>query len=218
MLYIVATPIWNLEDITLRALKTLESVDIVACEDTRKSGMLLHHFNIKKPLLSFHSYSDERNLWKIMNELKAGKTIAYISDAGTPGISDPWFLLVKWALENNIPVTPIPWVSAFLTCLQTSGLPIHHFLYLWFLPVKKGRQTLFTSLQNKEYPVVIYESVHRIEKTLTELEKYFWKEHHVVIWRELTKKFEEFFRGNISDAVIHFKNKEKQKGEFVVIF
>lgn len=218
MLYIVATPIWNLEDITLRALKTLEWVDIVACEDTRNTGFLLNHFQIKKPMLSYHSHSGDLKLDKIITELKSGKNIALVSDAGTPGISDPGYTLIKKALEEGIQVVPIPWVSAFLTCLSASWMQMNHFSYYGFLPVKKWRQTLLWKLKEKEETAVIYESVHRILKTLEDLKSTFWPSHEVVIWRELTKKFEEFFRGTLEEAYVYFWTKEKQKWEFVIIF
>ncbi len=144
--------------------------------------------------------------------------MAQVSDAGTPWISDPGYKLIELALENNIQVVPIPWVSAFLTCLQASWLPINHFTYLWFLPIKKWRQTMLKKLSTKEETVVIYESVHRIVKTLHELKEVFWEEHSIVVGRELTKKFEEVWRGNFGDAEKYFWNKEKQKGEFVLIF
>lgn len=218
MLYIVATPIGNLDDITLRALKTLESVDVVACEDTRKTGFLLHHFQIKKPLLSYHSHSWDVKVEKIIAELKSGKSVALVSDAGTPGISDPGYVLIKKAIEEKISIVPIPWPAAFLTCLQASGMQSNHFLYLGFLPVKKWRQTLLGKLKQKEETAIIYESVHRIVKTLGDLQDAFWENHHVVVGRELTKKFEEFFRGSLAQAIVHFSNTEKQKWEFVIIF
>lgn len=219
MLYIVATPIWNLEDITHRAVRILWEVDLIACEDTRTSSTLLNHYNIKKPLISFHSHSWITKVDKIIEELKSWKNIALISDAWTPGISDPWYVLVKEALKNDIEVSPIPWVSACITAISASWMPSNHFLYLWFLPIKKWRQTLFKKLQNKEESVVIYESVHRIVKTLAEIMSYFWEEHEVVVWRELTKKFEEFKRWTIKEVLEYYeKNKDKVKWEFVVIF
>ena len=219
MLYIVATPIWNLEDITHRAVRILWEVDLIACEDTRTSSTLLNHYNIKKPLISFHSHSWITKVDKIIEELKSWKNIALISDAWTPGISDPWYVLVKEALKNDIEVSPIPWVSACITAISASWMPSNHFLYLWFLPIKKWRQTLFRKLQNKEESVVIYESVHRIIKTLAEIMSYFWEEHEVVVWRELTKKFEEFKRWTIKEVLEYYeKNKDKVKWEFVVIF
>lgn len=219
MLYIVATPIWNLGDITYRAIKTLEEVDYIACEDTRTSSKLLSHYHIKKPLLSFHSYSKESKTHQIISLLKSGKKIALISDAGTPGISDPGYVLIKQAIENNILIIPIPWVSACVTALCVSGLPTHHFLYLGFLPVKKWRQTLLKQLQNKQQTVVIYESVHRIIKTLYELQIYFPAETPMVVARELTKIHEEIIRGSISEVIAYFEtHPHKIKWEFVILF
>jgi len=217
MLYIVATPIWNLEDMTFRAVRTLKEVDYIACEDTRTSWVLLNAYDIKKTLLSYHSFSSGFKLDKIIDLLKEWKDIALISDAWTPGISDPWYMLVKTAIENDIQICPIPWVSACITALSASGMQMNHFLYLWFLPVKKWRQTLFTALQNKEQTVVIYESVHRLLRTLEDLIKYFWTNHHIVVWRELTKKFEEFKRWEVWEILEYFK-KQNLKWEFVIMF
>lgn len=217
MLYIVSTPIWNLEDITLRAIRTLKEVDYIACEDTRTTAVLLNHYEIKKSLLSYHSYSGVAKLDKIIWLLKEWKDIALVSDAGTPGISDPGYPLIQEALKNDISIVPIPWVSAFLTALQASGLPINHFLYLWFMPIKKWRQTLFKKLQTIEETVVFYESVHRIEKTLITLGEYLWEDRKIVVARELTKKFEEFNRVTIKEAIEIYSKKEKQKGEFVIV-
>lgn len=220
MLYIVSTPIWNLEDITLRAVRTLKEVDYIACEDTRTSGILLKHYEIQKPLISFHSHSGKAKTDKILDMLQNGKTVALISDAGTPWISDPGYALVRDAILAWYEVTPIPWVSAAITALSASGMPLNHFLYLWFLPLKKWRQTLLTKIRdNKSETIVIYESVHRIEKTLKDLETYFWSEHHIVIGRELTKKFEQFIRWNISEVQTYFsENPWKIKWEFVILF
>jgi len=224
MLYIVATPIWNLWDITYRAVETLKNVDSIACEDTRTSSTLLNHYDIKKPLISFHSHSWRTKTDKIIEQLKSWDNIALISDAWTPGISDPWYILIKEALNNDIEIIPIPWVTAFTTALMGSGMPMNHFLYLWFLPVKKWRQTLFNKLverkkEKNSETIVIYESVHRIIKTLNEMKSYFWDEHYIVIWRELTKKFEEFKRGSIVDVLNYFENTPgKVKWEFVLMF
>jgi len=224
MLYIVATPIWNLWDITYRAVETLKNVDSIACEDTRTSATLLNHYNIKKPLISFHSHSGKTKTDKIIEQLKEWQNIALISDAGTPGISDPGYILIKEAIENDIKVVPIPWVTAFTTALMGSGLPMNHFLYLGFLPVKKWRQTLFKKLverKSEKNPetIVIYESVHRLVKTLNELKDYFWKEHKIVVARELTKKFEEFIRWTIQEVINYFEeNPSKIKWEFVIMF
>ncbi len=225
MLYIVATPIWNLWDITYRAVETLKIVDSIACEDTRTSWVLLNHYDISKPLISFHSHSWTAKIDKIIEQLKQWQNIALISDAGTPWISDPGYILIKEALLQWIGVVPIPWVTAFTTALMASGMQMNHFLYLGFLPVKKGRQTLFTKLVERKSDkkmsetVVIYESVHRILKTLHELSKYFWEEHHIVVGREMTKKFEDFQRGTIAEVIDYFENTPgKVKGEFVVLF
>lgn len=224
MLYIVATPIWNLEDITFRAINTLKEVDLVACEDTRTSQVLLNHYDIKKPLLSFHSHSWVTKIDKIMSELKSGKKVALISDAGTPGISDPWYVLIKEAILQGIEVVPIPWVTAFTTALMASGMQMNHFLYLWFLPLKKGRQTLFNLLVERKKSklsetIVIYESVHRILKTIKEIWEYFWNDAEIVVARELTKKFEEFVRWDVDFVLKYFEeNPWKVKGEFVVLF
>ncbi len=225
MLYIVATPIWNLDDITYRAVSTLKEVDSIACEDTRTSTKLLNHYEIKKPLISFHSHSWKTKVDKIIDALKKGQDIALISDAWTPGISDPWYVLIKEAILEWIEVVPIPWVTAFTTALMWSWMQMNHFLYLGFLPLKKWRQTLFKSLIERKNTkswgetVVIYESVHRIIKTLNEISSYFWEDHHIVVARELTKKFEEFKRWEVRDIIDYFENTPgKIKGEFVVMF
>jgi len=215
MLYIVATPIGNLEDITLRALRILKEVDVIAAEDTRNSGILLKKHDISTRMMSFHAFSDDKRVADIVAELVAGKNIALISDAGTPGISDPGYVLIKAAREAKVQVVPIPGPSAFLTALSASGLPINHFLYLGFLPMKKGRQTMLTKLQAEENTVVFYESPHRIVKTLQEFIKYF-PERKFVIARELTKIFEEFVEGTPAELYEYF-GKKNPKGEFVVI-
>ncbi|MDD2871438.1 MAG: 16S rRNA (cytidine(1402)-2'-O)-methyltransferase [Candidatus Gracilibacteria bacterium] len=225
MLYIVATPIGNLEDITYRAVRILSEVDSIACEDTRTSATLLNRYDIKKPLISYHSHSGQTKTDKIIEQLKKGQNIALISDAGTPGISDPGYILIKEAIMEGIEVVPIPGVTAFTTALMGSGMQMNHFLYLGFLPVKKGRQTLFKMLverknnKKEDETVVIYESVHRIVRTLKEIGEYFGSEHNIVVARELTKKFEEFKRGNVGEIVEYFENNPgKVKGEFVVLF
>lgn len=215
MLYIVATPIGNLEDITLRAIRTLKEVDYIAAEDTRHSSILLNKYEIKKPAISFHAFSDNRKLQEILQLLREGKNIALISDAGTPGISDPGYVLVKAAREQGIQVVPIPGPSAVLAALSASGLPTHQFLYLGFLPMKKGRQTLLESLKTEERTIVFYESPHRLLKTLGELTEKFG-DRSLCIARELTKIHEEFFRGTAKEAYDHFASK-KILGEFVII-
>ncbi len=215
MLYIVATPIGNLEDITFRAIRTLKEVDYIAAEDTRHVQILLNHYEIKKPTISFHAWSDTRKLSELLGILSQGKSIALVSDAGTPGISDPGYVLIKAAIEHGIKVIPIPGPSAFLTALCASGLATHHFVYYGFLPMKKGRQTLLETFKTEERTIIFYESTHRIQKTLAELETKF-PGRQVVIARELTKMFEEFFRGTTQEASAHFKSKPP-KGEFVVL-
>ncbi len=218
MLFLVSTPIGNLEDITLRALRVLKEADYIACEDTRTSGILLKHYEIVgKKLLSFHAHTSWEKEDAIIKLLQDGANIALISDAGTPGISDPAYGLVQKAIQWNIPISPIPGASAVLAGLICSWLGTHHFTYLWFLPIKKGRKTLLESLKSKDHTIIIYESVHRIEKTLADLEEIFWPDHSIAIGRELTKKFEEFLRWSISDIRQHFKQKPP-KGEFVVCF
>lgn len=195
-------------------------MDYIACEDTRTSGVLLKHYNISTPTLSYHSHSGKAKLDKILDMLNNGKDVALISDAGTPGISDPGYALIGAALENDIEITALPGPTAVTTALSASGMSSHHFLYLGFLPVKKWRQTLLTRIsENKTETVVIYESVHRIIKTLSDLKKYFWPDHHIVVGRELTKKFEEYIRGGISEVETYFsENAGKVKWEFVIMF
>jgi len=223
MLYIVATPIGNLGDITYRAVETLKGVDGIACEDTRTSMVLLNHYDIKKPLVSFHSHSGTAKIDKIIEQLKTWDDIALISDAGTPGFSDPGYVLIKQAIIEWIEVVPIPGVTAFATALMGSGMPMNHFLYLGFLPIKKWRQTLLTYIAERKKTknaetVVIYESVHRIERTIVQLWEYLGEDHEIVIGRELTKKFEQFVRGTTTEVSEYFKNNPgKVKGEFVIM-
>jgi 16S rRNA (cytidine1402-2'-O)-methyltransferase len=215
MLYVVATPIGNLEDITLRAIRVLKEADYIAAEDTRHSSILFNRYEIKKPMISFHAWSDEHKLEQLLVLLREGKNIALISDAGTPGISDPGYVLIKAAVEEGIKVEPVPGPSAFMAALSASGLPTHNFLYLGFLPMKKGRQTLLTALKEEKRTIVFYESPHRLIKTLSELSEYFG-ERPVCVAREITKVYEEFFRGTAKEAFDHFSAKGV-KGEFVII-
>jgi 16S rRNA (cytidine1402-2'-O)-methyltransferase len=216
MLSLVSTPIWNLEDITLRALRTLKEADLIVCEDTRHSGTLLKHFEISKPLQSFHSHSTREQAKKLIERWEK-EHIAYISDAGTPGISDPAYLLVQEAIEQNIKIEVIPGPSALLTALVASGLHMHDFRFLGFLPLKKGRQTLLKSLKEKDYTAIIYESPHRIEKTLSELSDTFWLDYKICLARELTKIHETYHR----DTLENLKKEAKKgafRGEIVIIF
>lgn len=214
-LYIVATPIGNLSDLTLRAKEVLNSVDLIACEDTRHSGILLKHYKINKPRLSFHSYSGNAKVIKILAHLKGGDDVALISDAGTPGISDPGYVLIDYALDLDFEVIPIPGPSAVITALCASGLPTDKFLYLGFLPVKKGRQTLFKKIANSEYTVVFYESPHRLKKTLKQLKDHLKTDAKVVVAKELTKIYEKFYRGNLDE--VDKQIPDKPKGEYVVM-
>ncbi len=215
MLYIVSTPIGNLEDITLRALRILKEVDCIAAEDTRHSQILFRKYEIKTPVWSYHSYSSHFKLEKIIELLKSGKNVALISDAGTPGISDPAYSLINAAIKENIQIVPVPGPSSLLAALVMSGKPMHQFLYLGFLPVKKGRQTLLKSLVNEERTMIIFESPHRLVRTLQEFKEYFG-DRDIAICREITKMFEETLRVKISEAIEHF-TKKQPKGEFVLV-
>lgn len=216
MLYIVATPIGNLQDITLRALETLKTVDFIICEDTRHSSKLLFHFEISKPLISFHAHSSEKDLMKIMGMFAEGKSAAIISDAGTPGISDPGYMLIQACRKENIEVVPIPGASAFLTALMASGVPTNRFWYYGFLPAKKGRETLFKKFAELDETIVFYESPYRILKTLEKMAT-IMPSRYTVIARELTKMHEEFARGTMQELYEDFKKRTKILGEFVVI-
>lgn len=216
MLYIVPTPIGNLEDITLRALRVLREADLITAEDTRHSGILLQKYEIKTPLSSFHSYSGPAKLEKIISFLRDGKNIALISDAGMPGISDPGFLLIKRCLEENIPYTVLPGPSAALTALVSSGFRMDKFVYFGFLPLKKHRKRIIELLKEEPKTAIIYESPHRVLRTLKEFSEILGENRKIAACRELTKKFEEIFRGTLKEAVSHFETK-KPRGEFTLI-
>lgn len=216
MLSLVATPIWNLEDMTLRAIRTLKEADLIVCEDTRHSGHLLKHFEISKPLQSFHSHSTREQAKKLVERAK-NEQVAYISDAGTPGISDPAYLLIQEAIEQEVKIEVIPGASALLTGLIGSGLHMHDFRFLGFLPLKKGRQTILRELSEKDYTAIIYESPHRIEKTLSELATVFWPEYPVCLARELTKIHETYHRDTLENLQKEAK-KGVFRGEIVIIF
>lgn len=210
----MATPIGNLADFTFRAKEVLEKVSLIACEDTRHTGILLSHYAIKTPKLSFHSHSGQAKVDKIMEYLEKGD-VALVSDAGTPGISDPGYVLIKAALEAGHLVVPIPGASAVITALCASGLPTDKFIYLGFLPVKKGRQTVFKKIAESEHTVVFYESPHRLKKTLEQLTEYLDAETKVVVAKELTKIYEHFYRGTLKDVLAQIP--ETVKGEYVVM-
>jgi len=214
-LYIVATPIGNLSDFTFRAKNTLEAVNVIACEDTRHASILLNYYNVRKQLLSFHGHSGQTKTDKIIEHLLNGDNVALISDAGTPGISDPGYVLIQAALKNGIDVVPIPGPSAVITGLCASGLPTDKFLYLGFLPIKKGRQTIFKEIAKSEYTVVFYESPHRLKKTLEQLKSYLKPTAKVAVAKELTKIYETFYRGTISEVIKLIP--ENVKGEYVVM-
>lgn len=215
-LYIVATPIGNLEDITYRAVKILSQVELVLAEDTRVTKILLNHYNILKPLLSYHDFNKEKVTPQIIKRLKDKEEIALVSDAGTPGIADPAFNLVREAIRENIPIYPIPGASAILTALVCSGLPTDRFVFEYFLPHKSSqRLRLFEQLKTEPRTVIFYETPHRIIKVLTEM-KQVLSDTTIVIGRELTKIHEEFLRGKPDDLLIHF-SKKPPKGEMVVL-
>lgn len=219
MLSIVATPIGNLGDITLRAIETFKTVTAIVCEDTRVTGNLLHQLELpKKELISLHGYTDPRKLDSVITRLVQGEHIALVSDAGTPGISDPGYLLVSRCREEGIKMEVIPGASAFLAALSASGLPINHFLYLGFLPLKKGRKTMIAGFAETKETIVFYESVHRIEKTLMELYEALkdQPQRAVVIGRELTKMHEEMTHTTV-EGLSDVAKKIMKKGEFVVV-
>ena len=226
ILYIIATPIGNLQDISQRAIETLKEVDLILCEDTRVTKKLLNHYQIEKPILSYHQHSKLTKINYILELLKEGKNLALVSDAGTPGISDPGNKLVELAtgeLGDRVEIVPIPGASAVTAAASISGFPMDKFLFLGFPPTKRKRKKFFEEVINSKYPVIFYESPYRIMKTLKELKLSSDKSHgnylttkEIVVCRELTKKFETVYRGEI-DEVIEKIEKDKIKGEFVVI-
>ncbi len=216
MLFLVPTPLGNLKDITLRAIDVLNAVDLILCEDTRTSSKLLQHYQIQKPLSPYHQHNEHKILSHLIEQLQAGKTMAVITDAGTPGISDPAFLLVRECLKNNIKVECLPGATAFVPALVNSGLPINRFAFEGFLPLKKGRHTLLTQLADEERTMVFYESPVRLIKTLKDFIEYFGAERKCSVSRELTKMFEENFQGSLYEVCNHFSNKNI-KGEIVIV-
>jgi 16S rRNA (cytidine1402-2'-O)-methyltransferase len=215
-LYIVSTPIGNLEDITLRALRILKEADFIASEDTRHTGLLLHHYNIDARFISFHEYNKLQRTPELLEMLRQGKSIALTSDAGTPGISDPGFYLIRAAIEKGYPVIPIPGASALLSALVISGLPSDHFVFEGFLPKRDGRRTKkLKALAEQERTIVFFESPHRVLRTLEQL-KEILGDRRVVLARELTKKFEETIRGTISEVLDKLKGRTI-RGEVALI-
>src|SRR6478609_11396988 len=216
MLYLVPSPIGNLADITFRAIEILKSVDLILAEDTRTSAKLLRYYNIEKPTTPYHQHNEHKIYSHLIDQLMSGKTMALLTDAGTPGISDPAFLLVRECIKNNIKVECLPGATAFVPALVNSGLPINRFVFEGFLPLKKGRHTLLTQLANEERTMVFYESPVRLVKTLKDFIEYFGKERRCSVSRELTKLFEENFQGSLYEVCEHFLAKNV-KGEIVIV-
>lgn len=216
MLYIVPTPLGNLKDITFRAIEVLQSVDVILCEDTRTSSKLLSHYNISRPLSPYHQHNEHKIVQHLVEQLLQEKTMALLTDAGTPGVSDPAFLLVRECVKNDIKVECLPGATAFVPALVNSGLPMNRFTFEGFLPLKKGRQTLLKQLAEEERTMVFYESPMRLVKTLEEFIPYFGAERKCCVSRELTKIFEENKRGTLQEVVAYFKEKGV-KGEIVIV-
>ncbi|MBU2109632.1 16S rRNA (cytidine(1402)-2'-O)-methyltransferase [Patescibacteria group bacterium] len=216
MLYVVATPIGNLEDITLRALRILREADFIACEDTRVTKKLLSHFKINTLAISYHQHSRLTKIDWIIQQLKSGKSIALVTDAGTPGISDPGNILISECAKNKIKIVPIPGPSALTALASVSGINMQKFIFMAFPPHKKGREKFFKEITATKYPVIYYESPHRLVKNL-ELLASFKKNASIIVGRELTKMFEEIIRGTVPEVLNYFQNKDKIKGEFAVI-
>ena len=216
MLFLVPTPIGNLKDITLRALEVLKDVDVILAEDTRNTARLLNHYQIQKPLSPYHQHNEPKILSHLVDQLMTGKKMAVVTDAGTPGISDPAFLLVRECIKNNIRVETLPGATAFVPALVNSGLTTNRFVFEGFLPIKKGRHTLLTQLAEEERTIILYESPMRLAKTLEDLIQYFGANRQCCVSRELTKMFEENARGSLQEVLDHFKQKTV-KGEIVLI-
>lgn len=215
-LYLVPTPIGNLEDITLRAIRVLKEVDLILAEDTRTSGKLLKHFEISTHMHSHHMHNEHKTVANIVQRIKNGESVALISDAGTPAISDPGFLLTRACLENGVEIECLPGATAFVPALVNSGLPNDKFVFEGFLPVKKGRQTRLAFLAEETRTIIFYESPHKLLKTLTSFAEFFGADRPISVSRELTKLYEETLRGTVAEMIEHFTNKPP-KGEFVVV-
>ena len=215
-LYVVPTPVGNLEDMTLRAIRILKEADLILAEDTRTSGILLKHFEIKNALQSYHKFNEHQVLEGIIMRLKAGETIALVSDAGTPGISDPGFLVVRECVRNGIEVQCLPGATAFVPALAASGLPDDRFRFEGFLPQKKGRMTRLNALAEETRTMIFYESPYRLVKTLTQFAELFGGERQVSVCREISKIHEESVRGTLTEVIAHFTQTEP-KGEIVII-
>lgn len=215
-LFVVPTPVGNLEDMTFRAVRVLKEVDLILAEDTRTSSVLLKHFEIKKPMMSHHKFNEHKTIEGVVARLEAGENVALISDAGTPGISDPGFLVVRECVRHGIEVQCLPGATAFVPALVSSGLPNDRFCFEGFLPQKKGRMTRLLTLQSEVRTMIFYESPYRLVKTLTQFSEYFGAEREVAVCREISKLHEECVRGTLSEVIEHFKANEP-RGEIVVI-
>jgi len=216
MLYLVPTPVGNLEDITLRALRILREADLILCEDTRTSGILLSHFDIKNHLMSHHKFNEHQTVAPLVRRLQEGATVALITDAGTPGISDPGFLLVRESVRAGVDVQCLPGATAFVPALVPSGLPCDKFCFEGFLPQKKGRQTRLGELASEERTMVFYESPYRLVRTLTQFAETFGPERPACVCREISKLHEETVRGTLAEVLAHFSATEP-KGEIVIV-
>lgn len=216
LLYLIPTPLGNLKDITLRSLEVLQQVDVILCEDTRTSSKLLNHYHIQKPVSPYHQHNEHKIVEHIVEQLRSGKTMALITDAGTPGISDPAFLLVRECIKQEVKVECLPGATAFVPALVNSGIPSNRFAFEGFLPLKKGRQTMMKQLVEEERTMIFYESPMRLVKTLEEFITYFGADRHCSVSRELTKLFEENKRGTLREVADHFKAKTV-KGEIVIV-
>ncbi len=215
-LILIPTPIGNLDDLTLRAIECIKDVDLILCEDTRRSLKLLNHLQIKKPLKSFHKFNEHSKVEKVIIEIQSGIKVGLISDAGTPSISDPGYLIVKMCIDNNIDVECLPGPTALIPALAISGLPSERFTFEGFLPVKKGRKSRLHELSSEKRTMIFYESPYKLYKTLEDFYEYFGPEREISISKELTKIFEDTQRGKIKDIIDNYKNK-KLKGEFVIV-
>lgn len=215
-LYVVPTPVGNLEDMTFRAIKVLKEADLILAEDTRTSGILLKHFEIKNAMQSHHKFNEHKMVESVINRIKAGETVALISDAGTPGISDPGFLVVRECVRNGIEVQCLPGATAFVPAVVASGLPNDRFSFEGFLPQKKGRMTRLISLQSETRTMIFYESPHRLLKTLIQFGEYFGVDRNASVSREISKMFEETVRGTLAELIEHF-TKVEPRGEIVIV-
>ena len=215
-LFLVPTPIGNLEDITFRSIRILNEVDLILAEDTRTSGKLLKHFDIKRPMQSFHMHNEHKVIDKMIDKLQMGIKIALISDAGTPGISDPGFLLVRACVEEGIDTECLPGATALIPALVQSGFPSDRFIFEGFLPPKKGRQTRLKQWSEETRTIVFYESPHKVLKTLSQMQEFVGGDRRLSVSRELSKKFEETVRGTVNELILYF-SKKAPKGEFVIV-